>query len=73
MSVPADLQERYLSWTILQRSCELAVLADELGDATLAALFTAAAQRAAGRVDASPALVERIRRDLARSLRSPSS
>ncbi len=73
MSAETEIKERYLAWTVLHRSCELAVLAEELGDQTLAALFRTAAQRAAARIGASSTLIERIQRIIAQSWRSRSS
>jgi electron transfer flavoprotein alpha subunit len=65
----ADLRKRYLGWTILQRSCELAAMARELGDKDLADHLKTVAQRAGAAVGASRTLIARIGHDFSHARR----
>jgi hypothetical protein len=67
----SEIRRAYLGWTILQRSCELAAYARELGDERLTALLDKAAELAAAHVGASRTLLERIRRDIAEGVGKP--
>jgi hypothetical protein len=66
----AELRHHYLGWTILQRSCELFALAEELGDSDLVKHLRTLGLRAAKRVGASRGLVARMRSDAAKQHRT---
>jgi hypothetical protein len=70
--MPTEIEERYLSWTILLRSCQLVALARELGDKDLVSLLETAALHAGNLVGASRTLVRRIEQDCERAV-APSS
>lgn len=65
----AELRRQYLGWTILQRSCELSVMARELGNEDLEKRLIGAAERVGAVVGASKTLIASIVRGVTRNRR----